>query len=533
MNSCATDNLTHKPVHTSLRVLVVDDDHDILGSIRDILELEDSDFIIETATSYDHALTLAKEFKPDIALLDIRIGTDNGIDLVQPLKAMYPDIICIMMTAYRDNEYTVSALRAGADDYMFKPLEPIKLFRTIRQFQLSQNLLRERVIADQRFRAIFNQSFQYLFILDQAGDIVDINNTALTNTGVDKDSIIGSQFSDAPWWKESTYNLLTIRNAVNSALKGESVRIEVELTNKDNKGLFFDFSLKPILDTKGNTIMIVPEGRDITDRKKHENNILFLNNTLEQRVEKRTAELELSRDEALKASLAKDTFMSHMSHELRTPMNAIIGFAHILKINKDEPLTELQDENVGHISTAGNHLLTLINQILDLTLMDSGKFKIDPSSIDICPVIDNAVKMIQPLADKKSISLVNDLSSNNELLAYADEHALSQVVINLISNAVKFSPVETSVRLSSLSSNQMLRFCVSDQGPGISDEDQLRIFQPFERIRTNAYVEGSGIGLTVCKNIMEMMDGQIGVESQPGEGSTFWIDIPLHKKTQD
>lgn len=533
MNSHALDNLTRTPIHSSLRVLIVDDDQDILGSVRDILELEDSDFIIETASSCGRALTLAEEFKPDIALLDIRVGTDNGIDLVRPLKEAYPDIICIMMTAYRDNEYTVNALRAGADDYIFKPLEPVKLFRTIRQFQLSQNLLRERVITNQRFRAIFNQSFQSLFILDQAGDIVDINTTAIRCTDIDKDSIVGSQFTDAPWWAKSEHNKSTLKNAVNSSMKGESVRIEVELQDKDSNNLIFDFSLKPILDSNGNTIMIVPEGRDITEQKRIENNILHLNSTLEQRVNKRTAELETSRDEALKANLAKDTFLSHMSHELRTPMNAIIGFAQILKINTSEPLTKLQHENISHISTAGDHLLTLINQILDLAHMGSGKFIVKLSMIDILPVINNALHMVHPLAEKRFIHIDNNLPSKKPIMVYAEEHPLSQVLINLISNAIKFSPPNTNIILSSQLSEHTLRFCITDQGPGISEEDKKRIFQPFERVDSTEFVEGSGIGLTVSKNIMEMMHGKIGVESILGEGSTFWIDIPLNEVSKN
>jgi len=529
MNSCAIDNITRTPMHSSLRVLIVDDDDDILGSVRDILELEDSDFIIETASSYNRALELAEEFQPDIALLDIRIGTDNGIDLVKPLKSLFPDIICIMMTAYRDNEYTVNALRAGADDYMFKPLEPVKLFRTIRQFQLSQNLLRERVISNQRFQAVFNQSYQFLFILDQAGDIVDINNTAIENTGIEIDSIIGSQFADAPWWSKSTRNNKVLKSAINNAIKGESVCVEVKLHDKHNNELIFDFSIKPVVDGDGNTILIIPEGRDITARKENENNILYLNNSLEQEVKKRTAELELSRDEALKANLAKDTFLSQMSHELRTPMNAILGFAQILKINQDEPLTELQTENVGHISTAGNHLLGLINQILDLTHMNSGKFKIKPSTVNIYPVIENAIKMIRPLIDTKSIRIINTPPSQEKLLAYVDEAALSQVLINLISNAIKFSPENSSITLTYQSSNQSIKLCVTDDGPGISNKDQQRIFQPFERIDSPDFIEGSGIGLTVCKNIMELMSGNIGVESQQGKGSTFWIELPLEK----
>jgi len=298
--------------------------------------------------------------------------------------------------------------------------------------------------------------------------------------------------------------------------------------HKDGHAIPVEYHSYPVIE-KGNTIGSVITFSDISERRKTQMALEQHQQHLEQLVDERTNELKKSRDEALKANLAKDTFLSQMSHELRTPMNAILGFAQILKINKDEPLTELQTENVGHIATAGDHLLGLINQILDLTHMNSGKFKIDPSTMNINPIIESVIKMIRPLVDKKSIRMVNKLPSQEQLLAYVDEHALSQVLINLISNAVKFSPESSSITLSSHSSDQMLKLCIADEGPGISSKDQQRIFQPFERIDSPDFVEGSGIGLTVCKNIMDLMDGNIGVESQQGKGSTFWIELPIRK----
>jgi len=526
MKSCAISHF-NEPTCASLRILIVDDDKDILGSIRDILELEDNNFIIETASSYKKALSIAKTFKPDIALLDIRIGADNGIDLVKPLRAMFSDIICIMMTAYRDSEYTISAIRAGANDYIFKPLDPIKLFRTIRQFQLSQNLLRERLLADQRFRAIFNQSFQFLFILDQAGDIVDINNTATETTGVKKESVIGSQFADAPWWHDSNTNKLAIKKAVCNAIKGESNRIEAQLQDKDGNRLIFDFSLKSILNAEGNTIMIIPEGMDITERKANEHNILYLNSTLEQRVKKRTEELEIARDEAVRANSAKDTFLSHMSHELRTPMNSILGFTQLLTMDEAEPLSEHQLENVSFIHNAGEHLLSLINQMLDLTQMSSGKFHIDLKDVALASLFEESLQLLQPAIEEKSIQLVNRLVDNQLPLVSADPRAIKQVIINLLSNAVKFSTDNSHIIISSECRESSLRVHISDEGPGIAREHIERIFQPFERIQNSSTVEGNGIGLAVCKNIMDLMNGSIGVDSTPGEGSTFWFEIAL------
>jgi len=248
---------------------------------------------------------------------------------------------------------------------------------------------------------------------------------------------------------------------------------------------------------------------------------------LEELVDERTSELENSRDEAIQANLSKDAFLSQMSHELRTPLNAILGFSQILQLNKQKNLTDTQFEQIDFIHNAGEHLLALINQVLDLTQMSSGKFQIMPTHFDIVQLVDETVHVMQPITDKKSIEVINKILDISLPDIYADIHAVKQVLINLIGNAAKYSPKGSEIIISHSQKGNFLRINIIDNGPGIEAKDQLRIFKPFERVTTNTFIEGSGIGLTVCQNVMELMGGKIGVESRLGKGSNFWIDLPV------
>ena len=279
--------------------------------------------------------------------------------------------------------------------------------------------------------------------------------------------------------------------------------------------------------------------------KNHILEIRQLNADLEERVENRTAALkhELGEREkaeqamveakelAESANQAKSEFLSRMSHELRTPLNGVLGFAQLLEFNEEEPLTENQALYTDRILLAGNHLLSLINEILDLSRIETGNMSISAKPTEYKAVIKECMAIVEPLADKHKITIVNNIGEANlPKLVTADPDRLRQVLVNLVSNAIKYNKKDGKVELDcavSPSHDGFLRFSIADTGRGIANEKIHDIFEPFYRIGAeNSGIDGTGIGLTITRMLIELMGGEIGVDSEKGEGSCFWIELP-------
>jgi PAS domain S-box-containing protein len=236
------------------------------------------------------------------------------------------------------------------------------------------------------------------------------------------------------------------------------------------------------------------------------------------------AALMRARDEAERANRAKSEFLSRMSHELRTPLNAILGFGQLLERAN---LGGLQTDNVVEILRAGRHLLELINEVLDLARIESGKFTISLEPVALLPLIADCVSLMRPQAENLRIDLIEATQACGKPVQ-ADRTRLKQVLLNLLSNAVKYNREQGSVSIACVADDESVRIRVSDTGAGLSAEQQARLFVAFERLDAdhNA-IEGTGIGLALSKRLVELMGGSIGVESEAGAGSTFWLSLPL------
>ena len=263
--------------------------------------------------------------------------------------------------------------------------------------------------------------------------------------------------------------------------------------------------------------------QDVSVRKHIEKGIRDYSRQLEQTKQA----LKFAYENAIAASNAKSAFLSHMSHELRTPLNAILGFAQILEMDGEEHLTAQQLHNVRDILHAGDHLLGLITDVLDLAKIEKGKIDLSIEEINLREVITSCLTLVGQSAQARHIDII-DQTNNYEYIVRTDRRRLKQVLLNLLSNAVKYNRDNGSITLTyDLVGNQRVRLCIHDTGLGLDQEQLERLFIPFERLHKSLHVEGAGIGLAITKQLVELMGGAIGVDSRVGEGSKFWIELNI------
>ena len=316
--------------------------------------------------------------------------------------------------------------------------------------------------------------------------------------------------------------------------ESSSQQYETIFIKKDGSRIPVEYSISATT-WKGNKAGLI-FFRDISERKMIDTELRKHRYHLEELVEQRTEELKKQSTElettikiAEKANAAKSDFLSRMSHELRTPMNAILGFGQILESDERYPLNFNQKEMLKEIMNAGYHLLELINEVLDLARIESGHLDLEPEALDIAEIADMCVNQIRDsLAASRNITLHN-LIISNEFHVLADPLRLRQVLINFLSNAVKYNKDGGSISIDCMyKPHGMIRAVVLDTGIGIPYEMLSKVFDPFERINSHTHsIEGTGVGLSVCKQLIKAMSGKIGVESQKDNGSTFWFELPV------
>jgi signal transduction histidine kinase len=284
-----------------------------------------------------------------------------------------------------------------------------------------------------------------------------------------------------------------------------------------------------LTDAQGQVTAVLGVSRDITARKQAEQALRQLNETLEQRVAARTAELARANAELARAVRLKDEFLATMSHELRTPLNTILGRLELLQEAIDGPLAPRQITSLGRIEASARHLLALISDILDLSALEAGTHTLARAAVDVALVCQRSRQQVAESARTKRIALRTTLDPQ-VLSIQADERALTQILVNLLANAVKFTPEGGKVGLEVQGNpeQQAVTFTVWDTGIGIAEPDQEHLFQPFVQLDAglNRRYEGTGLGLALVRRLAEAHQGSVIVESTPGQGSRFSVSLP-------
>ncbi|MCE0461050.1 MULTISPECIES: ATP-binding protein [Pseudomonas] len=363
---------------------------------------------------------------------------------------------------------------------------------------------RERALRDneERLRLIIDGVKDYgIFALDAQGHVITWNAGAERIKGYTEQEILGRHFSLFYLPEECpAHPDMALREATRDGHYME----EAWRCRKDGSRFWASVVITAQYDSTGALRGFSKITRDITDR--------------------RAAEIALgtAREEAESASRAKSEFLSRMSHELRTPLNAILGFAQLLDMDS----TAGQRPQVSHILRAGQHLLALINEVLDIARIEAGRLPLNIEPLALSAVLHEALTLVSPMAADAGIRLVelSPLPDGSGVLA--DRQRLVQVLLNLLSNAIKYNRPGGEVRIEVTTRLQRISIAVSDTGHGIAPEQLARLFKPFERLDADPQVEGTGLGLSLSKSLLEMMQGSLQVHSVPGQGSCFTLQLP-------
>ncbi|MDH5447107.1 MAG: response regulator [Gammaproteobacteria bacterium] len=372
----------------------------------------------------------------------------------------------------------------------------------------------ERVLAEedlQLYRLMVESTSDPMFVIDsESSRMIYVNEAAVKHYKAPREEILTWRIPDwdpsfseedlAPHVEDIKHQPGMLLETVHKTKTGEMVPVEVSLNLTEYKGRTCHFGFF----------------HNIAERKQKEQELID------------------AKREADYANKAKSEFLTRMSHELRTPMNAILGFGQLLELDNNK-LNEEQKAGIGHIMVAGRHLLHLINEVLDIAKVDAGKMSISIENVAFSDVIESALLMVNPLAIKYGVT-IHAIENTSCCTLKGDLQRLKQVFVNLLSNAVKYNRKGGDVRLSyhrvaehnNDKNIAMMYIAITDTGVGIKQEDQRKVFEPFQRLSLRGEnIEGSGIGLTITRKMVELMGGNIGFESEYGKGSTFWVELPL------
>jgi PAS domain S-box-containing protein len=373
---------------------------------------------------------------------------------------------------------------------------------------------------DSPFRELFEFAPVSYHEIDAAGILRRVNQTECRMLGYTSEEMIGRPV----WQFVAADQQEQCREAIRRKTAGEEhlAPFERDFLRRDGGYLILEIYDSLIRDVAGQVTGIRSVLLDVTDRRLAEQ--LLANEVTER--ERLTVALRRSKEEAEKANRAKSEFLSRMSHELRTPLNAILGFAQLLEMT---PLDRDKREAVAQILKAGQHLLGLINEVLEISRIEAGRLSFSPEAVLITSAVQETLDLLAPMAARRDIVLRDEMPKDRRRHVLADQQRLKQILLNVISNAIKYNGDGGMVTISAEEvEGRRLRVKVRDTGPGLKPDSQAKLFTPFERLGAEQTgVEGTGLGLALSKRLLEMMGGGIGAENNPDRGATFWMELPL------
>ena len=545
-------------------ILLVDDRAENLLALEAILEPLGQRLV--RASSGEDALRCLLEREFAVILLDVQMPGLNGFETAELIKARertrFTPIIFLTAIS-KEEEYVFKGYSVGAVDYMFKPFQPailrskVQVFvdlylqqrriteqeqrmRELERQELELQHANELLQSEARFREIVSSAMDAIMTFDADGKVSLINGAAERMFGTSAEEAAGQPI--ARFFPENAResSVTALRAAADRERDDTSTPIATgqphALTACRGSGETFpiEASISRLDTANGHTYTLIL--RDISERVRAEEALKQQATSLAQSAR----ELKLLNEELHRRQLdleramtARSRFYASMSHELRTPINAVLGYSTLLLERIYGPLNDKQAEGIERTQKAARHLLELVNDVLDLSKIEAGKIDLRLQPVEFPSLIDDLFVTVRPLADQHKSTLALDFDSEQPVKIVSDPRRLRQILLNLLSNAIKFGEGKPINVVCRPRDDGGVSIAVSDQGPGISTEDQERIFQEFVQLGRTQLQDGTGLGLPISRRLAQLLHGSLTVESTPGKGSTFVLELPATADARD
>jgi PAS domain S-box-containing protein len=516
-----------------IKILVIEDDKSNTILIHEMLsESGIIAFDIHSADQLKAGLDLLAKKAFDVVLLDLNLPDSYGLDTFIRLQTQMPEIPVVILTGL-DDETATQALQMGAQDYLLKGrMVKDSLIRSLNyaierqrlriEQRFTEKALRE---SENKYRELVENLNEGILIVDKDSYTTFVNQIIGNMLGYTIEEMMGKHlFSFMDKESIEVYN-----NNAERRKHGISEQHESKFIRKDGTIIYATVMTSSLLDSdrryKGTISCIA----DITDLKRVEMALKREKDTLAKKVANQTAELRMANIELMEADQLKDEFLANMSHELRTPLTSILGMSEALQKNVYGSLNEKQLQCIQLVKDSGNHLLNLINDILDITKINAGKLELEIHNVIIESFCQNSLQFIMQEAHKKLQKVITNIDSSVKTMQ-GDELRLKQMLVNLLSNAVKFTPKGGTIGLEVVGDieNKKVYFTVWDTGVGIRKEDMKKLFKPFTQLDSSLSRQyaGTGLGLALINKIVELHKGKMSVDSEVGKGSRFTVSLP-------
>jgi len=436
----------------------------------------------------------------------------NGWPVFNPLRSLYFLFGCMLSMIFSILFFQLIRINRALREDIVERLD-------------AEDALRQ---SEEKYRSIFENSIMGIFRTTPDGHYISANPAGVKMYGYKSEEEMMQSVTDLA---HQIYVHHEDRKRFKELLENNGFveGFEAEHYTKDGSKIWASMNARVIRDTSGNMLYYETTSEDITERKRAEEELDKYRLHLEDIVRVRTQELEKAKEAAEGADRLKSAFLATMSHELRTPLNSIIGFTGILLQGLVGQLNEEQKKQLNMVRTSANHLLSLINDVLDISKIEAGQFKVDNEPFDLPASIRKVEQTVRPLAEKKGLDLTINIAPDVGMIT-SDMRRVEQVLLNLLSNAIKFTEQgRVTVTCSTDSGTIIIR--VMDTGIGIRNEDIDKVFKPFLQIDSGLArkYEGTGLGLSICKKLVQLMGGDVWVESVWKEGSTFSFSLPVKR----